>query len=374
MKLGTSFRLAWRAQRHYWFRYWLAAATVAAAVAAIHVNLALTLRPLDRAAELVDSFQARYLMLYDSFATTLETSALDSQAAALARAGVVARHDFLCGYFFADPDPIPLLLCSLASPRPHELAGLFRVIHGREPAPNGDEAMLEATLAARWHLAVGGSLHLIRNRPPLQVVGIYARSPGMPAGDVLAPLPVVQKMKNRRGELSFVLLELRAGLTAEQAVEEVARLFPDQRVLPAAVAAEHLRASGKPLRVAELAQAVLIASLCGLIGLFTLFSAVNERMRDFQVLRALGISGWAIFRQVMIEGMMLGAKGALSGILLGEAVLVSVAPRLHPVLGGPSQWHEFVLPVGIGVGVAVLGAVLPAIKACRARPDGLLRA
>jgi hypothetical protein len=374
MRLTTSLRLAWHAQRYFWFRYWLAAATIATAVAAIHVNLALTVRPLDRTAALVDSLQTRYLILFDSFATTLDASILDDRAAALKQAGVVAHHDFLCGYFFSDPDPIPLLFCSLPSSRPLELAGLYRVIKGREPAPDADEAMLEETLAARWDLTTGDSIVLIRNRPPLKVVGIYARSPELASGDVFAPLHTVQRLKNRPGELSFVLLELRSDLPVEAGAARVAGIFPDQRVLPAAAAAERLRAGSQPLRIAELAQASLIAFLCGLIGLFTLFSAVNERMRDFQVMRALGISRTAILGQVMIEGLVLGGKGAVSGILIGEAILVSLAPRLHPVLGGHSQWQEFLLPFGIGLSVAVLGALLPAAKACRARPHELLQA
>jgi hypothetical protein len=372
VKWRTSLRLALRAQRHYWFRYWLAASIVAAAVAAIHVNLALTVRPLDRAADLMESFETRYLFLFDSFATTLETADLDAQASALARAGIDARFDFLCGYFFTEHDPIPLLLCSLPTPRPREYAVLFRVVEGREPTGEGDEAMIEATLAGRWHVQVGSMLPLFKNKPPLKVVGIYARGVQIGSGDILSTLPAVQRLKNRRGELSFILLQVREGANVERAREQVAALFPERRVIPASAAAERLRAGTQALRLAELAQAVLIASLCGLIALFTLFSAVNERMADFQVLRVLGISGRSIFGQTLLEGLMLGAKGTISGVLVGELILVSIAPKLHPVLGGHSQWAEFVLPLAVGAGVAILGALLPALRAGGASPHELL--
>lgn len=373
MNIRRSLLLSWRAQRHYWFRYWLAAAIIAAAVTAIHINLALTLRPLERTTTLIDRFQQHFLIIYDSYVTSFEAGRLDQHANTLQQAGVIARHDFLCSYFFSEADPLPLLMCSLPAPQPLFVSELFKLVQGQEAVAGNNEIIIEENLATRWYVDTGSTLQLFRNSRPVRVAGIYTRNNQVAFGDVFAPLPLVQQLKNRPGELSFSLLEISHRMNIENARQAIAASLPELQVLPAARVSQRLHAGSRPLRIASYSQSMLIAVLCGLIGLFTLFSLVNERMRDFQLLRSLGISRLSLFMQILMEGLLVGVKGAISGVIIGEFILVSIVPGLHPVLGGHSQWQELLLPAGIGILVGLLGAMLPAIKACRAQAHELLR-
>ena len=161
--------------------------------------------------------------------TTIEASTIDARTQELADAGVHKRHDFICGYFVKDPDPIPLVMCSLSTPRPSELAALFSVTEGREPHPDTLEAIIETGLAKRWGVGTGDQLSIFVNKPSLEIVGLYTRSPQMTTGDVLAPMSTVRDLKNRPGELSFSLLEFSDGALEREAI--IQEIFADYRVM-----------------------------------------------------------------------------------------------------------------------------------------------
>src|SRR5436309_15968247 len=99
----------------------------------------------------------------------LETAELDRSREALARAGVVRRHDFLLTPFVAEADPIPLLLCSLPSPAPEELAALFTLVAGRLPGPGAREVMIEHALAERRGWKRGDVVRLLKAKEALAV-------------------------------------------------------------------------------------------------------------------------------------------------------------------------------------------------------------
>jgi len=64
-----------------------------------------------------------------------------------------------------------------------------------------------------------------------------------------------------------------------------------------------------------------ISLLVGGIGIFTIMSiAVNERISEIGLLRALGASKTQILRLFLIEAALLAALGGLAGLLLGLGV------------------------------------------------------
>jgi len=373
MRLGP-LGLALRAVRHHRLRAWISSIAIAAAVATIHIHLALTVRPGERVAALIDRFESHYLVAFDSFGATLESASLEAKKAELAHSGVTARYEFLCTYFTLEPDPLPLLLCGLPRERPRELDALFALAGGREPRPGALEAMVESGAAMRWMIVSGDRMQVFRKQAPLQVTGIFTRAGQAPTADVYAPLEAVQRLREREGYVSFALLDLRAGVAPADAAGPVAAALPDVRVLPASTVAARLRAGLEPMRVAGAALAGVIAALCGLTAMLSLLSSVNERMAGFAVQRVLGTRPAALLAQVLVEGSAIGVWGAAKGLAIGEGMLILFGARIHPALGAASTWRELAIPFGIGLIAAVAGAFIPAIRACRAQPQQLMLA
>jgi len=111
----------------------------------------------------------------------------------------------------------------------------------------------------------------------------------------------------------------------------------------------------------------------------TMSMAVRERRTEIGVLKTLGFRSGLVMSLVLGEGGILGAIGAVTGLLLGR-FLVNLLPKI-PVIGDLMRgFPQMSVPpaiavAGVSIGV-VLGAtasLIPALLAYRARITELLR-
>ena len=119
-----------------------------------------------------------------------------------------------------------------------------------------------------------------------------------------------------------------------------------------------------------------IMALGALFGaLNTLYSAVDARTREIATLRALGFGGAAVAVSVIAEAVLLALAGAAIGIAIAWLLFNGQGYAFGEVL-----FHLVVSPalVGIGLGwalaVAMLGGILPAMRAARLPMVDALRA
>ncbi|HWT38656.1 MAG TPA: FtsX-like permease family protein, partial [Paraburkholderia sp.] len=123
-------------------------------------------------------------------------------------------------------------------------------------------------------------------------------------------------------------------------------------------------------------------------GAFLVFSTqalgVVRRRAQFAMLRVLGITRTQLLRQILLEGALLGTLGSIAGIALGFALAYAVLRFFGSDLGGgyfpgvqPTVGFE---PVAsaifavLGIGVSLLGSLVPALEAARAHPAPALKA
>jgi putative ABC transport system permease protein len=133
-------------------------------------------------------------------------------------------------------------------------------------------------------------------------------------------------------------------------------------------------------------------NVLALVALFTggflVFSAqaleVARRRGEHALLRVLGLERGTLARLVLAEAGLVGALGAALGLALGYAFAVAAVRAsggdlgagmfrgLHPEIGFP-PWAALGYALA-GVGVAVAGALLPALDAARTPPAQALKA
>ncbi len=123
---------------------------------------------------------------------------------------------------------------------------------------------------------------------------------------------------------------------------------------------------------------VAMAVLVGMLGIVnTLSMSVLERTREIGVLRALGASRWRVRRTMADESLLISVAGTLAGIFTGLVIgLVWIVGMRRSTFPGLAL-H---LPVGMLIGIAVLGlvigvcaAILPARRAARLDPLAALQ-
>jgi hypothetical protein len=372
VRIGPLARLALRTIGYHWPRTCLAAGAIAASVATLLVTHTVSERQAERSSRLLERFEARYLVAFDSYTTTLDAEELARHRPALERAGVVRRHDFLLAPFVDEADPIPLLLCGLPDPEPEEIRSLFTIAEGRRPRPGAAEALVERGLAERRRLGIGDSIRPFEGREALPIVGLFARESDVASADVYAPLSAVQRLWQRPGEISFSLLEVAPGHRPDEVAAATAAVLREMRVLTLGAARARATAAAAPLRLVARSLSLVVSALAATVVFLTLWSTVSERAADYAVLRAMGFGPGSILAGVLCQAAVLGGVGTAIGTIAGSVILRGVVSSVHPALGLWPDGSVVGATVAATLAVVMAGAAIPALRAARAAPTTLM--
>jgi ABC-type lipoprotein release transport system permease subunit len=205
------------------------------------------------------------------------------------------------------------------------------------------------------------------------------------------------------------LEELRAFLEAGGAVSHIAVFLPESESLAPVAAELRSRFPGESYEVLpwqelmpDLVQFMRLDDVGNWVGnsvlivvvgfglLNTILMSVFERVREFGVLRALGLRPRAVFALVMIESLQLTLLGIAIGLILGVPLVLWLS--VHPILltsdgaGAAVELFDLepLLVFALGrdqlvtlplllIGVGLLAALPPAFRASRGRPVDALR-
>ena len=262
------------------------------------------------------------------------------------------------------------------------------ITQGREPRAD-DEIVLNASAAEKAGLEAGDSTEVILlNGGPrqIEVVGIFD-TPTAGLGGYIG--------------MGFTPAQAQAIFTDGVHVSGfhvAAAEGVDEETLTAAVAAvlpEGMQArTGTELReeaASEFQQALtfinaflsafgVIALVVGSFIIANTFSmVVAQRSREMALLRAVGASRAQVTRSVAVEALVVGLLGSALGLLAGlglSMTLTTVLSRLGsgiPVTGQSLSTSSVLITMGVGVGVTLLAAMLPARRAGRVAPVEAMR-
>lgn len=188
------------------------------------------------------------------------------------------------------------------------------------------------------------------------------------ADDGAAHDPHLDSLRMAEREITAIVVQLKkpaAGYLFARTVDGIENLKAAQ---PAFELARLFRLFGVGAQALQVFGAVLLAT--ALLSLFvTLYSALEDRRYDVAMLRTLGASRSAVFRSLVIEGLLLAAMGVGLGLLLGHAA-VEVAGRAMAQAQGLRLTGAQFLPAEAllalaALAVGVLAALLPAWRAYR---------
>jgi putative ABC transport system permease protein len=169
-------------------------------------------------------------------------------------------------------------------------------------------------------------------------------------------------------EVSAVMLKFRAptsGLMMEQMINQQGKVatlaFPIGRVM-----AELFEKIGWINRIFEVVSYLVVLVSAGAI-LASIYNTINERRREFAILRALGARRRTVFGVIVLESATIAGLGALLGFLVYGAILggASIAVRRQTgVVLDPFQFHPVLLIAPLGMTLlGALSGVVPALKA-----------
>jgi putative ABC transport system permease protein len=177
-----------------------------------------------------------------------------------------------------------------------------------------------------------------------------------------------QAIPDEHKEVSAVMLRLRhpqAGIALDQLINKQGKVatlaFPI-----GAVMADLFDKIGWMSRVLELvAYLVVLVSAAAILA--SLYNTINERRREFAILRAIGARRRSVFMAIVLESSAIAALGALLGYVV-YAAIVSVAATIvrqqTGVVLDVLAWHPVLAwaPAGMAAAGSLVGLV-PAMKA-----------
>ena len=171
-------------------------------------------------------------------------------------------------------------------------------------------------------------------------------------------------------EVSAVMLKFnspQAGMSLEQTVNrqgKVATLaFPIGRTM-----AELFNKIGWMNRVLELI-AYLVVIVAAFSILASIYNSINERRREFAVLRALGAKRGTVFSVIIMESAATALLGALCGYVV-YLVILSITAYIVRTQTGVTldifrfDWILVLTPIGMTI-VGAIAGLIPAFKAYR---------
>lgn len=266
----------------------------------------------------------------------------------------------------------------------------YQLVAGRFllPDPDAQEIVLVKEYAEEKQIDVGRDVRILTPTgvERLRVVGLIAKAgPGQLNNGAFGvmPLRAAQTLFDRAGELDQIEIVAIPQLANSDGLETLrselqTRLTEKYRVIYPAMQGKRVT---QMLNTYQLGLNFfsVIALFVGAFLTYNAFSmTVVERTREIGMLRTIGMTQAQLLRQILGEALVLGILGATLGVALG-IVLAQGLVRLmellvnQPVTTSRVPLDGLILGLGVGLGVTVVAALIPAWQASRISPLEALR-
>jgi putative ABC transport system permease protein len=235
------------------------------------------------------------------------------------------------------------------------------------------------SLAEREGLSVGSVLPFGKDQEPFTVVGILEKTGGQDDEFHFAPLADVQRVFALEGQISAIGVRV-TDISAIPAVSLEMEKIPDIQVVTMAQVTGTIMSLVGAARTLILSVIVvaLVISASGITN--TLLMSVNERTREFGVMKAIGASGTDIARLVLTETLIITGIGGVLGtglaIIGGSLIEGFVRSSIPYAPAGQFISLDPVLVVACILFSLLLGLVCglyPAVKSSRLTPMEAIR-
>ncbi len=259
----------------------------------------------------------------------------------------------------------------------------YKLVQG-EALSDYEQVLLDRSFAESLGLKVGDDVQFQTQsgKREAKIVGLTQSSSASAATQgslAILPLPTLQRWtrSGSRIELVQIVVDDESKLNDSKAAIQ-AVLPSDLKIRVPALRSEMARES-----TVAMDQSLGMASAFSLmLGIFVIYNTfqmnIGERRRQLGILRALGTTRSQIVRMIVFESAILGLFGTISGWIIGifAARGLSMAMASASDIDHPQNiltFFPFLISGVCGLGVAIVGAFMPAYRASLLSPAEALR-
>jgi putative ABC transport system permease protein len=197
-------------------------------------------------------------------------------------------------------------------------------------------------------------------------------------------LPEAQRITGKEGQFDQIAAAAAEGTTPDRLAANISENIPS--TVEAVTGEENTQSQQDDVGefIGFLSTALLVfAGVALFVAAFLIFNTfsitVAQRTREFAMLRTLGASRRQIIGSVVLEAFVIGLMASVLGLLAGIGFAPAIGALFDaigidlPSSGSVIATRTIVVSLLIGTGIAVLAALMPALRATRISPVAGLR-
>jgi len=195
-----------------------------------------------------------------------------------------------------------------------------------------------------------------------------------------SPVPPIQAQGSapaqfKSDQISALLIKLRDNASEQQVGHQISSSLSNYVIIYGAIATRQVSLETRGIATYEFILAGLLGTSILILIASLMSMTVNERKREFGLLRSIGATKLTISRVVMTEAGLVSLIGSLLGLLVGSAVLLVsetlLAQSYNIAFSQPTASELDVYLVGslaLGLLIGTAAATYPAYAATRMDP------
>ena len=223
-----------------------------------------------------------------------------------------------------------------------------------------------------FHVKPGSTI--VVDGKPFRVSGIFHSGDRFEDQGVVLPLPTVQALAKRPGEVTTIAVTVKLGQTPQTVASRLEKKYGISAIVEPGQAVKVDTSSRLIIDVGWVISA--LALIVGGIGVMnTMAMSVFERIREIGILRAVGWTGRRIAWLIVSEAIGISLVALAIGLVLGllAAHFFTAQTGLSTLVSPKFTPGVFAWGLAFALGVGILGAVYPTWRALRLSPIEALR-
>jgi len=236
-----------------------------------------------------------------------------------------------------------------------------------------DDAMLGDGASRRLHLRPGDQLRL--GKRSFRVVGLYHSGNAFVDNGAVLPLRDVQELAERPHEVTTIAVTASLGARPKDVAKQLERDFPNTVAVTEPGQAVKIDTSSRLIVTTGWIISLLALIVGGIAVTNTMAMSVFERVREIGILRAVGWPSRRIAALIVSEALAICLLALAAGLALGYAAaeLFTAGDDSGTLIEPDFTAGVFAWGLAFALGVGVLGAVYPTLRALSLAPIEALR-
>jgi putative ABC transport system permease protein len=241
-----------------------------------------------------------------------------------------------------------------------KMSGGFHFLRGG-PFESDNDILVDEYYAREKQLHVGDKIRLVDHE--WRVAGIYESGK---LARICVRLPVLQELMENPHRLSQIYVKADSPDDVQGILSELRQKLPGYPIYTIEEFTSLLSINSVGLLRNFIGVVIGVAVIVGFIVVFmAMYTAVLERTREIGILKAVGASSGFILNLLLRETLLLSVLGTVVGILLTYVTQWLMEHAAPASLTQETVYLWWPIAGGIAIAGALLGVVVPGIKAVR---------